>query len=234
MNRFSFTLAVGAAYAASFVGVALHAAPDPLPSGPLLNPNGDFSAWKISYSYTSDTDKTAKAAPPVPPSPTLPGSMSLLPLRSLTITWTSPMWHSVAVDTAGQTMEQWSDGTVRLYSANGAPPTLSPTGPIPTEVGAKLFDFSSKKLPDMDWISPNTFTGTESINGHACIVFAQNGMKVWIDLQTRTPVQWKKGDETRNFEALPSPTGLLALPADFGKISAAFRHDEALLNRPIP
>jgi hypothetical protein len=29
-------------------------------------------------------------------------------------------------------------------------------------------------------------------------------------------------------------TGLLALPADFGKVSAAFRHDEALLNRPIP
>jgi hypothetical protein len=231
MNRISFALVVGMACFLSFLGLALHADPPALPQGPLLSPNPDFSAWKIDYSYGSDNDATHK---PVPPPPLPPGNFSIRPIRSLTITWTKPLWHSVAIDTAGVRTEQWCDGTIRLFTENGSSPAFSTQTLGSSALAAKLFDFSSQKFPDMNWISPSTFAGTASVNGRSCIVFQQSGMQAWVDLQTRVPVQWKRGDETRVFQQLSSPGAPLTLPPDFGKIFAAIRHDYELLNRPVP
>lgn len=189
----------------------------PLPDGPLLNKDADFSAWQISYAYESDKLPPA-SKPPLPK--LLYGQLSPFPVRSVTLTRTLPYWHSVTVDIGGISMGQWSDGVIRLYAEGNRPPTLVPIEPSP-----RFPDFGANSFPDMDWVSATTYLGTETLDGKPCLVFGKNDMKAWINLKTRLPVQWQRGKETRTFQSLPAPGGPITLPPEIAADIASLRHD---------
>lgn len=204
-------------------------APDTLPTGSLLNATPDFSTWQIDYSYPGDankmTGKTTGTPVPAPPNPNL-ASLSSLPPREIIWTRTKPLWHAVTVDTSGAKIEQWSDGNVRLGAEGGRPPSHAPS---PT-VDPLYLDFN-KGFPDMDWISLAAFTGKQSMGGHSCLAFAKGDMKAWVDSETRYPVQWQRGGETRIFRQLPPPTSMLTIPPNFAQVLAAIQHDNALIKQ---
>lgn len=185
----------------------------PLPDGPLLSSGGDFTAWQITYAY--DSDKPSPNGQPPPPPPKTPfGQLSLLPVRSVTLTRTKPYWHSVTTDIGGGKMEQWSDGASRLFSEGDFPPMLAPSAP-----SWKFPDFNTIGFPDMDWISASTYVGSETIDGKKCLAFSKGDMKTWVELNSRFPVRWQRGKEVRTFRQLPPPTDSLSPPPD---ISAVF------------
>jgi hypothetical protein len=75
-----------------------------------------------------------------------------------------------------------------------------------------FLDYSSSDFPDIDWVSPKTYLGTQS--GTIYWVFKQgdDGTMAWIDLTTRLPARWQRGNEIRVFKFLPPPTEPLQLP----------------------
>jgi len=226
---FLAVLAVASPADQSLLAAGPAVAPTPLPDGPLLNAGGDFSAWQITYSYASDKP-SATGKPPPAPTPTPPGNISFLPPRTVTLVRTKPLWHAVAIDIAGGKMDQWCDGSVRFFVENGIPPELPPVG---GPFDKKFPNFSAMGFPDLDWISPSTYLGTQTLDTNKCMVFSKGDMKAWIDLKTRFPVRWQQGGETRAFRQLPPPDGMLTLPPDISKISDALKKDAALLHRPV-
>lgn len=197
-----------------------------LPQGPLLNSSSDFSTWQITYSYPEDQKK---GTPAPPPPPSLPGSISILPPRSITVTWTKPLWHSIIVDTGGTKSELWSDGTCYAFQQNGSPFAMYMTLQY-----LKFPDFSSVSFPDTNWISPATYTGLESVGGRQCLIFTHDNMRAWIDLQSRFPLQWTRGGEKRIFQQLSPSSTMLDLPPEVKKLFSDMHKALDLLKKPIP
>lgn len=233
-NLIAKLLTVGAALLLCEQGSAMAdpaVVPTPLPNGPLVDQGGAFSAWQITYSYDSDKPAAGGKAPPVPEAAGHSRVSALSP-RTLTLTRTKPLWHAVTVDTTGGKVEQWCDGSVRFLVEGGRPPSLPPSGGL---FDAKFPNFSAKYFPDMDWISASTYLGTQTMNSRPCLLFGKGDMKAWIDLETRFPVRWQRGDaETRTFRQLPTPADMLTLPPDVLKASTQIKHDVNLVRRPVP
>jgi len=196
--------------------------PPPLPPGPLLQKMADYSAMKITYSYPQEQEK-AIATDKSPPGPTL---FSLTPIRQLTLTRTKPIWHAVRVDVYGNNLGQWYDGHNSYCEVVGiSEPAVNNPAQGQT-YSAGMPDLNQTDFPDMGWISPQTYTGVETMVGHKCLVFKKNDMTAWIDLESRLPVQWQRGKETRTFQQLPPPTALLALPPKIAAFAAIiYRND---------
>jgi hypothetical protein len=205
--------------------------PTPLPNGPLLDAGANFSAWQITFSYDSDKPSATGKPPPAPPKPPM-GTFSTLPPRTVTVIRTKPLWHSETIDTCGGKMDQWCDGSVRFLVEGGRPPSLPPIG---ASFDAKFPNFSAISFPDMGWISASTYLGTQTMNSRPCLFFSKGDMKAWVDLETRFPVRWQRGDaETRIFRQLPPPTEVLTMPPDVNKASSEIKHDVELARRPVP
>jgi hypothetical protein len=237
MKKRNLIAALLTVFAALFLGdqglVAADPAvePTPLPNGPLLDAGANFSAWQIVYSYASDKPSAGGKPPQAPPKPP-PGTFSTLPPRTITVIRTERLWHSETIDTSGEKMDQWFDGLVRFFVENGIPPELPPSG---SQFAARYPNFSAIGFPDMDWISPSTYLGTQTMNSRPCLLFSKGDMKAWINLETRFPVRWQRGDaETRTFRQLPPPTEMLTLPPDVIKASGQIKHDVELARRPVP
>jgi hypothetical protein len=59
-------------------------------------------------------------------------------------------------------------------------------------------------------------------------------MTAWVDSETRYPVKWQRGGETRNFTELPAPDGLLKLPPEVSDLFQGAKRDREKLKQPVP
>jgi len=195
-----------------------------LPPGPLLSNGGDLSAWQISYSYASDNNKDAASAATPPPA----NAVLILPVRSITITRVKPKYHVVMIQKSGTKLEQWYDGETRFMEQPGvANPQIMDN--VVTAV-SPFPDFTSTDFPDMGWIDSSHYTGVADMGGRKCLVFNNGDMTAWIDPQTRFPVQWQRGTETRTFRQLPTPIEL-EFPPSIAKVSDGLKREINSWNR---
>ena len=213
-----FWLAAGGLFAASPTETFV-------PSGPLINTGGDFAAWKIQFTYATDKKQGANAVNRAPPqSFQQPNSIPSSPPREITFFRTKPLWHAVIIDTVGEKMDEWSNGGPRMFIVNDRRPILAPSN-----AGfATVFPDFTNGFPDMDWISLSTFSGLQNLEGRPCLLFTQNDVQVWIDSETRYPVQWQKGGEKRVYHLLPQPTQALDVPPSVARVFAGLEQDDVL------
>lgn len=196
--------------------------PPPLPPGPLLQKMADYSAMQITYSRPDDQAKLAASAKAPPPAPTF---FPTVPIRKLTLTRTKPIWHAVRVDIYGNSVGKWYDGAEYFYEVAGISQPLYCDTKVDGFRSAAVPDFSRCDFPDMDWVSPQTYVGVEAMGAGKCLVFKKGDMTAWIDLESRFPVQWKQGVETRTFQQLAPPTEPLVLPLKIAALAAALKYD---------
>jgi len=203
----------------------------PLPAGPLLGRLADFSAVQTTYAYASDKMKPATATP----APHFLSYKPSDPARSVTLTRAKPTWHVSRVDINGNSVDEWSEGTDIYCLASGLPDPLLQNTSDPTGFP----DYNKVDFPDMEWISPKTYQGVQAMKGHPCLVFkiaeTVTGIETtaWIDLETRLPVQWQRGNETRTFRQLSPPTDILRMPSAIAAFIAVRKHDREMQMRPI-
>lgn len=200
------------------------------PSGPLLNRLGDFSAMQITYSYPRDQAKAGAGAASAPPALAPPPSyVATVQPRQMTLTRTKSSWHAVREDILGNKIEEWCNGTDIFCVATGLPdPKIDTNDPSSGFPNYMAIDF-----PDMEWVSPETYHGVQTIEGRKCLVFTKDDMTAWVDAQSRLPVQWQKAGETRTFKQLSPPTEMLVLPPEIAALAAIRDHDLKMLRRPI-
>lgn len=202
----------------------------PLPSGRLLNKPADFSCWQMDYVYDSDQKKPAVSN--ALPSGVRPGVISNAPPRQVVLTLTKPLWHAAVLTLDKQRIDEWSDGVVPYFRADGIPGAMQV--PVNTGGGAILPNYGAIGFPDMGWVSAASYAGVQAIKGHMCLVFEKDDMTAWINLETRDPVQWRRGGETRTFTQLAKPAGMLELPPDVANLSEANKRRLKILMTPSP
>jgi len=131
--------------------------PEPLPTGPLLNRAPDAYEWEIRV----DTEESArppqdgKAPPPPPP-------------KTVVVTKGGKVVREVIAYANGSAIELWHRGGVTL-SRNSSTHAWS-VSPGST-VGFESPDYVSSDFSGLEWISPATFTGIQSLQGRKVIVF---------------------------------------------------------------
>ncbi len=186
---------------------------------------------QITYSYPDDQTKPAASAKsPPPPGPAL---FPNTPIRQLTLTRAKTLWHALRVDIYGNSMGKWYDGREYFYEAAGI------SGPQANDAATDQFnlkvlpDFTRVDFPDMAWVSPQTYSGVETVETRRCMVFKKDDMTAWIDLESRFPVQWKRGGETRIFQQLPPPEGPLVLPPKIAAIAESLKRDRDKWNKLV-
>jgi hypothetical protein len=210
-----------------------------LSKGPLIQQPPAISSWEINYFYASDpkqkSGETPTAALASPSKSPTPGAgLSLLPPQRVTLSYAAPSWHALTIDTSGISIEQWFNGNFRAVIATGFPLMLLRQGPPDPKFRSPYIDYGARKFPDLDWVSPATYAGVQSTKGHKWLFFQNNDQQAWIDLESRFPVQWRKGDETRTFRQLQLPVSPLPFPQEVQQLFAGVQHDLDLLHRPIP
>jgi hypothetical protein len=133
------------------------------------------------------------------------------------------------VDIHGNSVDEWSEGTGVYRTASGLPdPFLQNAGEF-----TGFPDYTKVDFPDMEWISPTTYQGVQVMGGRPCLVFKTGEMTAWIDLESRLPVQWQRGNETRTFKQLSPPTDILRMPPRIAADAAARKHAHEMMMRPI-
>jgi hypothetical protein len=205
--------------AASAALRAADPAPEPAPPGPLLKKAGDICAWQIVYKYESKhapgTDNLFLSTAP----------------SKVTFTRTRPLWIAVTEDLGGNVLTQCSDGLQEFVLGTRQEAPIF----CPVEEGGKrtkfLVDFGAGDYPDLDWIAAGTFVKTTDLGGHRSLLFQKGDTWAWVDEETRLPLLWKRPGESRTFQHLPPPTGMIQLPPNVAKFSEALKKDAETLAR---
>jgi hypothetical protein len=131
--------------------------PEPLPKGPLLKQAPNAYEWEIRV----DTEESAKApqegkAPPPPPP------------KTIVVTKVGKVVREVVAYANGATVEIWHRGGVSVTKSQGNQAWI--VNPDST-AGFESPDYVASDFADLEWISPATFTGIQSLGGRKVIVF---------------------------------------------------------------
>ena len=202
-----------------------------LPIGLLLRRISDFSSWQINFNYAKDKEK-ASPEHPAEYGFGLDADFLPAPLRRITLTRTRPRYLAVSVDVKGNVLEQSSDGVQEFLHNPRSGQMMSLIRDDTTPL--RICDFAKVDFPDMEWVSKETFTGIQSIGEIECLVFQKEGKTAWIDAQTRFPVLWRKEGETRTFQQLPPPTGMVQLSRKAQELSEEYQRALHRLLKPRP
>jgi len=191
-----------------------------LPAGWSPRPPSASSAWLIAYSYGGEN-----GAQPVQSQ----GSFSFAAPRQVTVIHVKPLWEAIAENIDGRKLEQWSDGVVRIFKADG---NANADLVSKDTLGYLLPDYGD--FPDMAWVSAATYCGVQNVGKQRCFIFKKEGMTAWIDQESRYPVKWQRGMEVRTFLQVPMPSAPVVLPPEVLRLLQSVRQDAERLQRPIP
>lgn len=131
--------------------------PEPLPAGPLLKRAPDPYEWVIRV----DTEESAKPpqegkAPPPPPP------------KTVVVTKGGKVVREVASYANGTAVEMWHRGGASVTKSQGNQTWIvSPT----STTGFESPDYVTSDFSGLEWISPSTFTGIQSLGGRKVMVF---------------------------------------------------------------
>ncbi len=217
-----------------------------IPEGPYVKAAPTFSQWVITYTYPEDRDKTLK-----------PEQIAALNPKTKTITTTKTrnVIHEEYVDTKGSRGGSWYVGTIQYlkpagttiwYQAGASDSVVQETNPIYTPLPASGFRH-------LEWVTRETYAGTVSYGGKSCLVFVPGGVPkldlnpatqaekikdlknvVFIDQDTRYPVEVRNGDEIAYYQIKEMPpTSANPLPPDLMAQLAQAEAARARLDRPL-
>lgn len=186
----------------------------PLSAGPLVAKAPATSTLQIVFTYSGE-----KPAPGVigKPAAGQPGASTP---RQITVIRTPPLWYAVQVDCGGKTSECWCKGESHFVRLAGQK-TPTAMGSDSAVLAPLLVKNDNDNFPDVAWVSPASYIGTQQFGGRLCFVFQESGSDgamVWIDAASRYPVQWRKSGEVRTFSFLAAPTEKISLPPDLAKV----------------
>jgi hypothetical protein len=194
----------------------------PLPPGPILGKVADFSAWQIVYSYASSgvgpggSPSSNAGGLSKAPNPHLP--------KTFTMTHTRSLWHAVLVDISDTKNETWYDGTTRFEQGTASSKLIPISNGGLGGQTLKFYFRNGEEFPDVEWVSPSNYLGTEKGTGYWVFQQGAEGPTLWVNSTTHYPVRWQKDGETRDFQFLPEPTASLTLPPNIVGISKALKH----------
>jgi hypothetical protein len=200
----------------------------------LIQGVGKYDAWEIKFSFAKDkaSAETAPAAEPVE------SSDPYAKPSKLTITRTAPSWHVDVDGGRNISLEAWSDG-YGTYIKNPRERALevkdtSSVEELETRAVMLLFtSLGMGKFEGFDWISKNNYLGIQTVKGRQCLVFKKDDMTAWIDAETRFPIYWNKGDQTREFIHLPPPNAPIGFPPDVLRRIQGLKQDRNA-NKKLP
>jgi hypothetical protein len=211
-----------------------------LPPGFALAKPPAFSKWQIIFSY--DDDKSAAgggdASAAAAGTGKVPGAGVPSQSRQLTVTRTAAYWQAVLVTATGETRECWGDGETAYFKPSSEASMLVLVKHRDSDrfnvdsYSALISNYNQLDFPDLDWISPQTYLGVQK----GMLIFQQgeNGAMAWVAADTRYPISWKKGKETRIFQFLSPPTDVLTLPVEVAKISLELKRGHQIDNSAPP
>jgi hypothetical protein len=195
-----------------------------------------FSKWQILFSYDDDKPAAGAAAP-------APKGVKAAPrARQVTVTRTDPLWHAIVVNTDGTTQECWGEANFLYFRpASGGQPFEFHSDSRVNFGGSSNFitNYAQGDFPDLAWISPKTYIGGQK----GIFVFQESedkrnkgdkGAMAWVAADTRYPISWKKGNETRVFHILTPPTDQITFPPDIAKMAQQARIIENINNFTPP
>lgn len=204
--------------------------PAPLPAGKLLQSAPDFATWKIAFTYKDDPTKSS----PPPDASSLPNATAP---RVVTVTRTKSLWHAAQSDKAGKISQSWFDGSVLYLRTPDYPRPTVHAGAEETKYIPKFLVYGggNPAFPGFEWVSRQTYVGTQTIRSVSCIVFRQSGGETaWIDAESRLPVCWAGKGEVRNFFFQTPPSEVLTLPPEVASLSKTLSVIRENYNRKPP
>jgi hypothetical protein len=207
-----------------------------LPSGPLVNKVGKMDSWEIIYSYAdekkADDPATKDGEKPVPDP--VDDMLFAAKIKKATITVTFPFWHIEVMKDKGGTVDQWFDGNKQFLVSpkRGSYARQQVFNSKEDTVDGVLVTFGNYEFPDMGWISPQNFVGVQDIGKQKCYAFTSADNQAWISVETRNPVAWRRGVETRLFHQLAPPSQMLAMPQGILKVKEAINKDTQRIGKP--
>jgi hypothetical protein len=205
----------------------------PVPSGALINKMPDLSAWKISYIYDSEKKDPVTGKPGTPPPP--PGGSKLQEsIRSITVSRGGDNWVAISEDVKGNRLEQCASGGIPYTSDPRRPGITTMICPSASgQLQPDIKDFSSGSFPDLEWVTPSTYSGVQKFQEVDYLVFAkEDGSKAWVNAKTRFPAMVKTPSVTITFERLPNPSLPLILPEGAKNLIQAMNQDRAIFTKP--
>jgi hypothetical protein len=161
-----------------------------------------FAQWSIDFTYR----------PEAKPGQAVSGNMR--PVHVL-VTKTGDITHEEKTFENGMYGEMWSNHNIAVQRL---PNSLVLEAGFGNGGAANAF-------PDFDWISKESYVGTQEHNHIKCMVFKQpkygieNGFlgiaTAYVGFTSRYPVGYEMNDESRAYAILPPPTVQLAIPDNF-------------------
>ena len=184
-----------------------------LPPGPWVVPQMPAMAqWAVDYVYA---DALPPAAPGTPAATDPFGDPRNMRPARVVVEKTGSIRHERWTLGAELKQEVWAWGEM-VVKQGPRGKAFTPT--VGSDAGGNAF-------PEMNWISPEHFVGTESKDGKKMWVFKKEwfdedhkslGISTAIvDPDTRYPVSYDYPPETRHYAVLSPPQGMLAVPPEF-------------------
>ncbi len=94
-------------------------------------------------------------------------------------------------------------------------------------------DFGKDPFPDWKWIGADNYRGIFQLPGHRCWVFQSGDGTAWVDVESRTPVRWRRREETRTYTRLSDPSGPLQFPPQVAALIDKRKKFENRLNSMV-
>lgn len=207
--------------------------PYPLPKGPLLARAPEFSQWVI---YFNPQKKKAAALASATPPPGGPAEV-----KQITVTKTRTIYHEETLDTLGRKRESWRVGPLQIVTLPGTktwtildPSSFGAGGADPT----LYTDYSKTDFPGLEWVSAKNYVDVKKVMGLDCIVCKSGAapaappqsqaslspaadagrnapeMTACMDLTTRLPVVFLRGEETRVYQFVDLAPVMQTLPPE--------------------
>lgn len=206
----------------------------PLPPGTLCSPIPVQTECHITFTYSSggaalNSPSGGQDAKPIPIA-----QLGQMPPADIIIRRTGSVWHGTLTDTVGRVTDCWSDGLTNFLIPPGSHQP-NPTSEDGMVLFSEFLHFEGMKvLPGFDWVSPANYRGVQTIAGATCLVFRQGDTTVWVNADSRLPVQWVQGLETRKIAFHSSFTTQVTLPPDIAAMAKGIALSKANSNRKPP
>jgi hypothetical protein len=199
-------------------------APPIAPEGPLLNHVPENYRWEISFRYGSKADPQDNAVPVEKAQGSGPAMLRDGRRTKIIGIKTPGISYEETLTRDGERSRRWRRGNVEIVQ-------LSRNGPFAVADAASSLDllasgYGGHDFPDVNWVSKKSFIGIEKTNEIEHLVFQEKvAVKVdavildldlrnepvegflttvWVDLQSRLPLKWNRGEETRTFRYAPT------------------------------
>ena len=196
------------------------------PSGRLLQPAPEFSAWEMRIIYPEETPAAATAN----------RADNTRRLTQVNTTKTGKIIHEVSIFADNRQTDLWNNGPMQYEKQTGATYWTARDGRI-TDRGltdGKYVAPPATGFRDLDWIAAGNYVGTVASGGRSCLVFAQTGAEkanatdpaalkqqvdalpivAYVDAETRLPISLRMGRTVRSYRFGSPPTAMQTLPAD--------------------